>query len=333
MHKILLFLLFLMFPLAALAGDYASRPEVQEFARELAAEGDFDERELLSTLGQAEYRQSIIDSISRPAEKELTWAEYQDIFLTGERTWCGVRFMSEHQAALREAHSVYGVPPAIVTAIIGVETMYGRFSGSYRVLDALATLSFDYPPRSDFFRGQLKQFIRLAREEQKPITGFKGSYAGAMGLGQFIPSSYRHYAVDFDGDGFRDIWNNPTDAIGSVANYLNEHDWQRDAGIALPVEAVGVPQDVFNVSLKPGKSIAELEALGVAAVPGGLDRKQQVTPMRFAGKRGDEFWLGLRNFYVITRYNHSRLYAMAVYQLSEGIAMGRSGDSDARCAP
>ena len=142
--------------------DYGSRPEVLEFARELAEEADFDERELLSMLGQAEYQQSVIDSISRPAERELTWAVYQDIFLTGERTSRGAAFMSEHRAALREAFESYGVPPEIVTAIIGVETMYGRFSGDYRVLDALATLAFDYPPRSAFFRGELKQFFRLA---------------------------------------------------------------------------------------------------------------------------------------------------------------------------
>ena len=163
------------------------------------------------------------------------------------------------------------------------------------------------------------------REEGKPVTSFKGSYAGAMGLGQFIPSSYRHYAVDFDGDGYRDIWNNPIDAIGSVANYLKEHDWQRDGGIAMPVEAGEAPQDVFNVSLKPSKTIAELEALGLAAARDGLDRQQQVTPLRLVGKQGDEFWLGMRNFYAITRYNHSELYAMAVYQLSE--ALKKAGDA------
>ena len=313
------FLLLLTLPMAAPADDYADRPEALEFARELAAEGDFDERELLSILGRAEYQQRVIDSISRPAERELTWAEYQDIFLTGERTSSGAMFMSENRAALREAYEVYGVPPEIVAAIIGVETMYGRFSGDYRVLDALATLAFDYPPRSDFFRGQLKHFIRLVREEDKQIASFKGSYAGAMGLGQFIPSSYRHYAVDFDGDGFRDIWNNPTDAIGSVANYLSEHGWRRDAAIAVPVAAGGVPQEVFNVSLEPSKTIAELESLGMIAELEDLDREQQVAPIRFAGKQGDEYWIGLWNFHAITRYNHSNLYAMAVFQLSEDL--------------
>ncbi|MDE0507357.1 MAG: lytic murein transglycosylase B [Gammaproteobacteria bacterium] len=320
MHKAISFaLLLLAFPLTAPANDYASRPEAREFARELAGESNFAEVELLSILAQAEYQQGVIDSISRPAERELTWAEYQDIFLTQERTAAGVEFMSEHRAALTQAHERYGAPPEVVAAIIGVETFYGRITGDYRVLDSLATLTFDYPPRAGFFRGQLKQFIRLARQEEMEITSLKGSYAGAMGLGQFIPSSFLNYAVDFDGDGFRDIWNNPVDAIGSVANYLKEHGWERDAGIALRVEAAGVPREVFNVSLEPGISIAELEASGMIAELGNLDREQWVTPMRLVGKRGDEFWLGMRNFYVITRYNHSELYAMAVYQLSESL--------------
>lgn len=322
MYKIIFLMVLLSFPLIAIPGDYVDRPEVREFVQELAAEGGFEERELLSVFRHAEYKQKIIDAISRPAEKRLTWAEYQDIFLTDQRTRSGLDFMSGNHETLQRAYRVYGVPPVIVTAIIGVETMYGRISGSYRVLDALTTLSFDYPPRSRFFRRELKEFLLLAREEKQMITGLKGSYAGAMGMGQFIPSSYRHYAVDFDGDGFRDIWNNPTDAIGSVANYLSEHGWQRDADITFAVDAAGVPEDVFNVSLKPSKSIAELRELGMKAEPGDLDRGERVSPMRLSGKRGDEYWIGMKNFYVITRYNHSRLYAMAVFQLSEGLKKG-----------
>lgn len=313
-----LFVLMIL-PLVAQADDFASRPEALEFVREFAGESDFAEGELLSILGRAAYQQSVIDAISRPAETQLVWAEYQDIFLTEERTSSGIGFMAENREALDEAHRVHGVPPEIVTAIIGVETMYGRISGSYRVLDALATLTFDYPPRADFFRGQLKQFIRLVDQEGGEITGYLGSYAGAMGLGQFIPSSYLNYAVDFDGDGYRDIWNNPADAIGSVANYLREHGWRRDAGIALRIGGDGLPREVFSEALEPNRSLAELEALGMDEALGNLDRNQQVTPLRFAGKRGDEFWLGLENFYVITRYNHSKLYAMAVYQLSEDL--------------
>jgi membrane-bound lytic murein transglycosylase B len=314
--RIIMFTL-LAVPASAYALGYSERAEVQAFVKELAAQNSFNERDLLTVFGEAKYKQSIIDAITRPAERTLTWAKYQDIFLTERRTVSGIEFMEKNRVALEAAHKVYGVPPIIVTAIIGVETMYGRIAGSYRVLDALSTLSFDYPPRSKFFKRELGEFILLAREEKKMITEFKGSYAGAMGMGQFIPSSYRAYAVDFDRDGFRDIWDNPTDAIGSVANYLAKHGWQRDKQIALEVSAANMSVDVFNVSLKPSKSIAELRALGMADDLTHLDQEQAVSPMVLNGKGGEEFWIGLNNFYVITRYNHSKLYAMAVFQLSE----------------
>lgn len=302
--------------------EYAAREEVREFVHELAQEADFNENELLSLIGQAEYKQSIIDAITRPAEKTLTWAEYQDIFLTERRRREGMEFMMENKDALKAAYDAYGVPPVIVTSIIGVETMYGRIAGSYRVLDALVTLSFDYPPRSAFFRRELKEFILLAREEKQMITDLKGSYAGAMGLGQFIPSSYRRYAIDFDDDGFRDIWNNPTDAIGSVANYLHEHGWRKDGAITLVTDPGEVPEDLFNESLRPTRTLGELISLGMDNPDEDLPTEEQVAPMRFMGKSGPEHWLGLQNFYVITRYNHSRLYAMAVFQLSESLRTG-----------
>jgi len=318
----IILLALLSAPVSAYAVEYADREDVQDFVRELAARESFNERELLTVFRHAEYKQSIIDAITRPAERTLTWAKYQDIFLTERRTVSGIEFMEKNRVALEAAYEAYGVPPIIVTAIIGVETMYGKISGNYRVLDALSTLSFDYPPRSSFFRRELGEFILLAREEKKMITEFKGSYAGAMGMGQFIPSSYRAYAVDFDGDGFRDIWNNPTDAIGSVANYLAKHGWQRDKQITFEVSAASVPVEVFNVSLKPSKSISALRTLGMVDDLRRLDPEQAVSPMRLNGKDGEEFWIGLKNFYVITRYNHSKLYAMAVFQLSEGLRQG-----------
>ena len=308
--------------------EYSDRLEVQAFVKELAAKESFNESDLLTVFRDAEYKQTIIDAITRPAERTLTWASYQDIFLTERRTAFGIEFMEENRVALEAAYEVYGVPPIIVTAIIGVETMYGRISGDYRVLDALSTLSFDYPPRSKFFKRELVEFILLAREEKKVITDLKGSYAGAMGMGQFIASSYRAYAVDFDGDGFRDIWNNPADAIGSVANYLAKHGWQRDKQITFEVSSTDIPEHAFNVSLKPSKSIAELRALGMADDLRRLDPKEAVSPMRLNGKDGEEFWIGLNNFYVITRYNHSKLYAMAVFQLSESLRQ----DSEAGAA-
>ena len=325
----IIFLTLLLVPVSTYAVEYADRAEVQAFVKELSAKESFDEVELLAIFRQAEYKQNIIDAITRPAERTLNWAKYQDIFLTERRTVSGIEFMEKNRVALDAAYEVYGVPPVIVTAIIGVETMYGRIAGNYRVLDALATLSFDYPPRSKFFKRELGEFILLAREEKKILTELKGSYAGAMGLGQFIPSSYRAYAVDFDGDGFRDIWNNPTDAIGSVANYLARHGWQRDQQITFEVDGTDMPTDLFNVSLKPSTSIAELRTLGMADDARGFESEQSVTPMRLMGKQGEEFWIGLKNFYVITRYNHSKLYAMAVFQLSESLREA-SGNVPAR---
>ena len=325
----IIFLTLLLVPVSTYAVEYADRAEVQAFVKELSAKESFDEVELLAIFRQAEYKQNIIDAITRPAERTLNWAKYQDIFLTERRTVSGIEFMEKNRVALDAAYEVYGVPPVIVTAIIGVETMYGRIAGNYRVLDALATLSFDYPPRSKFFKRELGEFILLAREEKKIMTELKGSYAGAMGLGQFIPSSYRAYAVDFDGDGFRDIWNNPTDAIGSVANYLARHGWQRDQQITFEVDGTDMPTDLFNVSLKPSTSIAELRTLGMADDARGFESEQSVTPMRLMGKQGEEFWIGLKNFYVITRYNHSKLYAMAVFQLSESLREA-SGNVPAR---
>lgn len=300
--------------------EYSTRSDVREFAEELAAENhEFTLEEILTAFESATYKQNIIEAISRPAEKTLQWDEYQDIFLTGRRIGGGKNFMSKYESELKAAQERYGVPPEIVTAVIGVETMYGSNRGSFKVLDALTTLAFDYPPRSRFFKNELRHFFLLAREEKQQVTEVLGSYAGAMGYGQFIPSSYRHYAVDFDDDGVRDIWNNPTDAIGSVANYLSEHGWQADERIALRVEATrGIDDKIFSDAYKPSISVADLSAHGVK-VDVHLDRETKVAPMRFKGKDGDEYWLGLKNFYVITRYNHSKLYAMAVYQLSQSL--------------
>ncbi len=322
MMRPLLFM-FMFLPGLALAGDYADRDDVRAFIREMAGEGPFEEEELLSLFQDATYKQRIIDAISKSAEKTLSWAEYQDIFLKEGRRRAGISFMRDNRAVLSAAQDKYGVPPAIVAAIIGVETSYGRILGSYRVLDALTTLAFDYPPRAKFFRRELKEFILLAQEEKQAATELTGSYAGAMGMGQFMPSSYRMYAVDFDGDGFRDIWNNPTDAIGSVANYLYVHGWRKGGRITLEVVADGVPEDVFNLSLELSKSVGELRAMGMTGAD--LNAAEMVSPMRLNGKQGEEYWLGLHNFYVITRYNHSRLYAMAVFQLSEGLRTGSAG--------
>ncbi|MCH7741603.1 MAG: lytic murein transglycosylase B [Proteobacteria bacterium] len=321
----LLTILLLSGRLLSETSDYSSREEVRSFAKELAVSDGFTTEGLLIVFRQARYKQTIIDAISRPAEKVLTWSRYQDIFLTRSRMKAGREFMMENKDALTEAYRKYGVPPVIVTAIIGVETMYGRHRGNYRVLDALMTLAFDYPPRSAFFKKELREFILLVREENQPVTELRGSYAGAMGYGQFIPSSYRRYAVDFDGDGVRDIWNNPADAIGSIANYFAEHGWRK--GEVVVVEAIVKNREgdssrldaaAFNVSLKPSTTIGAMRELGVTTRV-EFDDTMEVSPMKLVGKQGDEYWLGMRNFYVITRYNRSKLYAMAIFQLSEAL--------------
>lgn len=309
-------MLCLVFANALYAGDYVNRAEVKAFVEELATAEGFSREELFATFEQAEYKQSIIDAISRPAEKVLTWKEYQDIFLTSSRVEKGKEFIVANQETLAAAEEKYGVPPHVIAAIIGVETLYGQRKGSYRVIDALSTLAFDYPPRSSFFRRELKHFLLLAREENQSPTSPVGSYAGAMGYGQFIPSSYRHYAVDFDGDGLRDIWENRADAIGSVANYLARHGWKQGQPVALQTTLqVEDEAGVFGNVLLPSHSVSELNAMGLTKESGPVD--MEVSPLRLEGKHGSEFWLGYKNFYVITRYNHSKLYAMAVYQLSE----------------
>ena len=206
--------------------------------------------------------------------------------------------------------------PEVIVAIIGVETSYGRNKGNYRVIDALATLSFDYPKRSVFFTKQLENFLLLCVEQnQDPLT-LKGSYAGAMGYGQFIPSSYRSYAVDFDGDGFSDIWNNKTDAIGSVANYFSRHGWKVGEEVIVPASfSKGYDSSLVN-KLKLNKTIGELGVLGFSPAQ-ILPTEFKALPVLLKGMNGEEFWLGLHNFYVITRYNHSHLYAMAVHELSQ----------------
>ncbi len=299
--------------------EYERNVQIEDFVTEMVRDHGFTPSALKTVLGKAEKKQSILDAISRPAEKTLEWKGYRKIFITDKRITGGVRFMRKHRAVLERAEMVYGVPKEIITAIIGVETYYGRMAGNYRVVDALSTLAFDYPPRAEFFRSQLKEYFILAREESIDPLSIKGSYAGAMGYGQFIPSSYRNFAVDFDGDKKRDIWNNPTDAIGSVANYFKEHHWQTGEPVVVPATVQGDAYNEFvNTNLKPELSVQELAEKGFMP----KDRRRysgMATAMELQGEKGVEHWLGLRNFYVITRYNHSKLYAMAVYQLSQKI--------------
>ena len=299
-----------------------SKPELRSFLDEMVSRHNFQRTDLAALFSQAALRPDIIEAISRPAEAK-PWYEYRDIFLTRGRIEAGVEFWDEHAVDLARAEKTYGVPAEIIVAIIGVETRYGKNTGSYRVLDALATLAFDYPPRSDFFRKELEQYLLLTREEKIPPLSLTGSYAGAMGLPQFIPSSFRSYAVDFDGDGRRDLWSNASDAIGSVAHYFNEHGWQAGKAVASRAEVSGerYPSLLEN-DLKPALSMAQLREQGVrASDPVPMDALGSL--LQFETESGMEYWVGLQNFYVITRYNHSALYAMAVYQLSQQISAKR----------
>jgi membrane-bound lytic murein transglycosylase B len=305
----------LLFSLAA-AADYSTHPDAQAFADRMVSEHNFDRAEVDLLLRDAEKQQSIIDAMSRPAEKVKPWKDYRKIFIQEKRIDQGVKFWLENRDVLNRAATKYGVAPEVIVAIIGVETFYGRIKGNYRVIDALATLSFDYPKRSPFFTKQLEHFLLLSREQQQAPLTLKGSYAGAMGYGQFIPSSYRSYAVDFDGDGFADIWNNTTDAIGSVANYFSGHGWELGGEVVFRARVTANYDDSVLNKLKLEKTIDELAVMGFTPTQ-PLAGDLKAMPVLLQGERGAEFWLGLNNFYVITRYNHSRLYAMAVYELSQ----------------
>ena len=300
--------------------DYSQHPKAQEFIKRFAAEHQFDPTELSAILAQAEKKQSILDAIAKPAEKTLTWAEYQDIFLNDKRINQGVEFWQENDQTLMEVSQEFGVPKEIIVAIIGVETYYGRLKGSYRVLDALSTLGFDYPPREKFFAGELEHFLLLAKEQKQDPVKLLGSYAGAMGYGQFIPSSYRAYAIDFDGDEIADIWNNPIDALASVANYFNKHGWRPGGEIVTRAHiSDDYDKEILNDKNKPTLTIQELKQKGYIPVTQLGEVNATANALVYDGKYGKEFWLGFDNFYVITRYNRSLLYAMAVYQLSERI--------------
>jgi len=313
----------LLIAAVALAGPAGAAtqfdPEaVAGFAAQMAERHGWAEDELLQTLAQARRSESILRAIARPAERK-PWHEYGPIFVTGARAEAGARFWRDNAETLARAERDYGVPPAIVTAIIGVETYFGRNTGSHRVLDALATLGFAYPPRSRFFTSELEHFLLLCRAQSLNPTALVGSYAGAMGLPQFMPSSYRAYAVDYDQDGLIDIWDNPVDAIGSVASYLAEHGWRRGGAIAHRVIAGGARlAEHVDAGLKPELPLAELEGLALEIAgsppPGAL-----VDVVALEQAEGMEYWLGYQNFYTITRYNHSRMYAMAVYQLAQAI--------------
>ncbi|MCF6282204.1 MAG: lytic murein transglycosylase B [Candidatus Polarisedimenticolaceae bacterium] len=289
-----------------------------KFVDEMAEKHGFDHKALQQMMAQVEFRQSIINAMNRPAEAK-PWRDYRPIFVTNSRAKQGIEFWQANEKLLNAAEEKYGVPPEIIVAIIGVETRYGRNTGSYPILDALATLAFGYPKRAKFFRSELEHYLLLTREENISPTEKKGSYAGAMGKPQFISSSYRSYAIDFDNDGIRDLWDSNADIIGSVANYFKRHGWRRGDPITMAAIGAGKQhQDLFDLGMKPKTEIGKLSARGISS-NWTLPTSALSSLILLEGKEGDEYWLGLHNFYVITRYNHSNLYAMAVFQLSQKI--------------
>jgi len=298
--------------------DLVERPEVRQFIDQMVRKHQFNDNELTQLLSQARIQKKIIAIISKPAESK-PWYEYRPIFITSRRITGGVEFWRKNKEPLTRAYEIYGVPPQIIIAILGVETFYGRQKGDYRMLDSLATLAFDYPPRSKFFTSELEQYLLMTREEKIDPLTITGSYAGAMGKAQFISSSYRQYAVDFDNDGKRDLWDNNADAIGSVAHYLNVHGWKKGQPVAsrVAVDAT-IDTTLLNNGLKPNASVSYLKESGVHIKDAVAD-DQQAALISLETKSEPEYWVGYNNFYVITRYNHSALYAMVVYQLSEEI--------------
>jgi membrane-bound lytic murein transglycosylase B len=300
--------------------SFGGRADVRDFIRQMAARHGFNPAQLQALFDRVQPQPSILAAMSRPAEAK-PWHEYRAMFINSRRIQGGVEFWRAHAASLVRAEQVHGVPPEIVIAIIGVETQYGGNMGRHRVLEALATLAFDYPRRADFFRKELEAFLLLTRAEGVDPLALRGSYAGAMGWGQFMPTSYLNYAVDFDGDGHRDLWRNPRDAIGSVANYFRQHGWRPGEPVVVPARVSGSAySDLITrrLATPPEDSVASWRARGVAPlIPVGDGRAALLLELQ--GRVGPEHWLAFHNFYVITRYNRSQLYAMAVYQLGREI--------------
>jgi len=299
-----------------------ARPEVAAFSSDLVQKDGFEQAYVTAVFSGIESKQAILDAISRPAEKVKPWSEYRNIFITPRRISAGVDFFREHEARLRKIAAQTGVPAEIIVAILGVETFYGTRTGSFRAVDALATLGFDYPPRSTFFRSELRQLFLLAREEQLDINGLVGSYAGALGPPQFIASSYRNYAVDGNGDGRRDLLQNWDDIMASIANYFVEHNWQPGQPIATRAEfARDAVRPTGPTELVMKDTVGSLGRQGVQFTT-DLPVTAPALLVSLQGEEGAEYWVGFQNYFAITRYNRSTMYALAVFQLSEAIGAG-----------
>ncbi|HRP72210.1 MAG TPA: lytic murein transglycosylase B [Luteimonas sp.] len=298
---------------------------IDAFVEYTATTYGVDRAQIRGVLAQAEKKQGIIDAMNRPAEAVKPWHEYRQIFINDARINGGVAFYRANRAALDQVAAETGVPAEVIVAIIGVETSYGRVTGNYRVVDALYTLAFDYPKRAPFFAGELAQLFALKQAEpQLDLLALKGSYAGAMGMGQFMPSSYRLWAKDGDGDGRRDLLTHLPDVFASIANYFVVHGWERGGPVVARATRDAGAEDFVPENWEPAYRLDELAARGYRAQP-GQPTAEGATVLSLDGVAGKEYWLAYRNFYVITRYNRSPMYALAVHQLAQAIRAGAEG--------
>ncbi len=309
-------------PLTAAAdtSNLADSDDARLFARELAARHGFDPETVRAALAKARHIPQVINLIRPPSTPGArSWQRYRNRFLDSARINGGLAFWAENEATLQRAAERYGVPAEIIVAILGVETIYGRNTGNFETLSALATLAFDYPPRASLFRRELAQLFLLAREQGRELDSYHGSYAGALGLPQFLPSSVRHYAVDFDGDGNFDVDDSPADAIGSVANYLQANGWERGGEIARRARLAPTvdPTPLIAAGIEPSLTPEALAAAGISSVDGAPLAAPTTLVDLATPNAATEYWLGYRNFYAITRYNKSSFYAMSVYLLAE----------------
>ena len=337
----LLFILFVLFSNSMLA-DYSEHPEAKDVIKTLVSEHGFDESYVIKILQTAKKQERILKSMSSPAEFTWTWDRYKKLFLEEKRISNGKKFIKENSDLFIKVEREFGVPKEIITSILGVETRYGKIKGSYRVLDSLATLGFDFPRRSKFFKSELIQFFILTRENNLDINAVQGSYAGAMGYGQFISSSYRAYAIDYDGDGYADLFNSVPDAVASIANYLQKHGWKRDGAIVQKVEINKVNKTYkhqanlkkyiplqFTEGLEEEYIIKNGDSLSSIAISNNLELQQLMTLNNIKNKNliksgqtillnkpQDLYFIGDDNFIAITKYNRSHFYAKAVYDLS-----------------
>jgi membrane-bound lytic murein transglycosylase B len=308
----------------ASGNNYAEREEVQEFIRGVAARHGFTEQELRHLFSRVRRADPVLEAIKPPPPKARSWEEYRGNFVNEKRIAAGTEFWRKHRRALERAETRYGVPAQYIVAIIGVETYYGRYSGRWRVVDALTTLAFDYGPRAPYFRSELEQYLLLAREQGKDAFSMRGSYAGAIGIPQFMPSSTRRYGIDFDGNGAIDLRRSPADAIGSVGNFLKQHGWHAGGEVLLDARVGGDAwRALADGTVDPKHEQSDLRAAGVEfeGMPEGV--RAVLVELETPDKPSD-YRIGLHNFWVLTRYNRSAFYASAVHDLAQAIKKART---------